>query len=410
MRVSSALKYLMICFHVYLTIGLYSEALSYSDQTIHIPITGFDFLALPKILFLLSWLTLLSALFSFIGRFQSTATILCGVAGFLFQIATSESRYAFSYFPPFALMAFGISERQKNSNGLVIFLSSVYVTAALHKALLFSKMSRGLPTYIRKLVAGVWSTENYFLLEPLTNIMASSLILVELFIGVSFFFRRTRLMAFAVAVVFHASINIVAGGMTLLSWVGVLLLATHAATASLDANLQWKQLLRSRPVLAALGISTFALIADFFFPSPSLWHGLFSSLYLYSLLITISALGFRQSKYQRYTLPIRSKSLFVFAIALVIWGLLPFLSKYSNPMLGWAMFTAAEKDQPTYVMEVQDVQCVQRLRLSPSFSMAPKDEKTVSLRTHQKSGMNLLRTRLLEICPEAQPSHIATEH
>lgn len=390
----------------------------FDGQHIHLPFPGFEFLDIE-------WLRLACCSLSFVFAvlalcdFRAKWTmLLSALFAVPFILSANEMRVAFHYFPLFTLFAFAVVEFVKHEAPLILLMSATYLTASLQKLAHFDDMFIRFPYQIRAMappelrdLVGMEGLLKY------TEALASVVVPYEFLMGAFFLFSGTRLIGFAMAMIFHFGVAVTVGGAAILTLVSMNLLTVHAAIASYSANEKISEFFRrfSKVIFAWVLFGLLDLGTQFI-------NELYNSMGGISIIVIrlLSRVGFlvgitvyfyrrKETWVNLFSVSIwrrhEGKILAVFTSILLLWSLSAKVNNYTSEHLGWAMFSGAARTKPIYCFSVQRVPCSGYFKLYPIITTLSYDLQYQYL-TQAPSGLQKLRDRILETCPEAQPTAI----
>ncbi len=405
--ITPLLRTILICVHLWFSIGVDWGALTHHSALFHIPFPGLEFLRGDGLFFWFGWLAVISGVLALFNIAIGATATLSGLMSLPFILASVETRYSFTYLPTLAVIGFGLVGRERNSFPLIALLSSLYLTAALHKLTHFTAMLQWLPLHLSNLVAEPWSVLSPWLLQELATCMAWSVVPVELMLGTLYLIPKMRIYAFLLAFTFHSVLNVVFAGDWLLASVGFNILCVHSAIACIESDLRWSTLWSSRSARWTFAAFAGIGIIDEIFVRSGLMHGLLKTIWLYGPICVIGLQGY-QSMLKSPAIRARGAqmwALIAFASLLLVWSLTPVLTDYTNQNLGWAMFAGAERSRPVYSFEALAKPCLEDLRLKPLFAIQEVGGKVVFSFQPYGSGQ-FLRDQIRSICPVAEAGEI----
>ena len=187
---------------------------------IHVPLFDFALFYSPTFIFLIKAVYLTSLVTFILGYKVEFTGVTAGIAKFILYIALPDRILPFAYLLPFGWIAFSVIEfgrknkieQQRLESPLVWFMCSVYLSAALHKIFHFNLMKHFLPFDL-----GLFARPDikpYILSQCpnmdclLVDFLLYSSIPVELVLFLLFAFRKTRIWALALAIIFHLFLGI----------------------------------------------------------------------------------------------------------------------------------------------------------------------------------------------------------
>lgn len=365
-------------------------------------------------LFLLAWgvaigLSLVGGLI-ITGRyvwFWGTAMIALGVLALLLQLLTTESRLVFSYFSSFTLLASGLACRVRNHHPLVILLSSLYLSAATHKLLNFSKMLEQIPELVgpelsRHLISSIDFQRG------LLGFMSFAVVPVEYVLGLALIFPRYRRAGFLLALVFHSMLAIGTNDGMGLGFVGFAVLYAHFLLAlffGLFGDEQDSEKDISTSLSRALFFSAVMGGGAYFLIRGSAWIGARWVIGLYlplaALYVTVFCSAARSSSLRSPSF--KRSTNYLWMGFLFLWFVYPLALGYRNQQFGWAMFSGAASDRAAHCIAVVESSCFQSWRFFPQVRMLQTVQGVVFV-ARLESHLDTVRSELKNRCAlEASP-------
>lgn len=174
---SKLLRSTLVLFCLIVTLIHHSDVLTLDPLQIHFPLPGLDFFGNPFVLFVLGWSAVIFSFAAVFDRQTERTLLMAGMISFLFSIGTTEGRLAFAFFQSLALIALGIQQYcPARFRAIVVFVSSVYLTAAAHKLEYFWNMVSWLPVALRSVFSPGFVREFPGCAEFLSTAMSSIII------------------------------------------------------------------------------------------------------------------------------------------------------------------------------------------------------------------------------------------
>lgn len=388
------------------------DTLLLDPHQIHFSIPGLEFFSHPYLLFAFGWCAILSGGLGFFGIWSRITVIVVGGASFAFAIGATEGRVAFSYYPPLALIALGVQGYFRSSpKPVVYFVSSVYLAAALHKAVYFSEMVDWLPRIMSGLFLNELQANHSALTGAISHVMAYSVIPVELTMGTLFLFPQTRRYSFCLACIFHCSLNLLQNGAAQFQSVGFCLLLMHAIVSSQMARVRFAELVSSRLIQAAFAASFCSMILLRSELHIGTSKQTIETIGLYSILIAISVLSYfaKRNNVCESELKFREVPRSAFAIffsGLILWSLVPKFVGHTNDHLGWAVFSSGSHKVPFHCFRFPDDRsnpCLKRIVRFPVILERRPTPEVVEYCSRQKSNLEHLRDWTTRNCEIVTP-------
>jgi hypothetical protein len=355
------------------------------------------------------------ALFLFILGIRVDWTgLFAGALNFLIIFMDFEERWAFCYLAPLGFIAFAIIAGKKRSGKtatddavpLILLICSIYLFASFHKAYNFSLMQANLiPMADFGFRDGLGALCSGARCEWIWRFVKWTAVPVEGAIGVLFFFAKTRRFAFLLATLFHLIIQTVFE----LDWVGIEMLMLVAIVATLQAQLNWTDIISKRSILllVATPMATFGLAAflgmtgyennNILLP---IYYFLMAS-YLFWPMIWLGAIGFFSGK---SLAPKWRPADLVFASVLLLFGIVPILTNYTVPDIGWSMFSGVYEHQlyNSYFIQFHSPRCPLRPRYLLVAHPGPNTKGDMIYVSARKEFLEQLASYAKQICPETK--------
>ncbi len=374
----------------------------------HLPGPGLNQLGIglgPLGYLLLSWtavLGLAAALFLVMVDLRhkvvgSAIAVAGGIALFL-QLLTTEERLVFSYFPAFALMAAGQAWRSRSHFPLAALVGSLYLSAATHKLLNFSKMLVELPAAIHPEIsrALVASESN---IDTLLLILSYAVVPFEFILGALMISSRWRAFSFSMALFFHSALVILTNNGVGLGFVGFAVLFAHL----LNSAFLLSQPLQAKRKSEWLFVVLIVFWGIFEGLRPKLeWIGwawaiglYFPMAYLNLKMISLEesnkvTLGFSQTLARLF----RHK---IWTTTLLLWFLYPVSIDYRSQQFGWAMFSGASSDRSAMCIVVAPSNCFEGWRLRPQVRTIRSQEEVIFV-SRQMAHLDIIKRQLQDRC------------
>ena len=249
-----------------------------------------------------------------------------------------------------------------------------------------------------------------------------SVIPVELSIGALILFPATRRYGFLLAVVFHTTLCLIENGRDNLVWVGAMMLLLHALGASDQADLKIADLRKKRGYQTSFLVGSLALALYCWLSFRDLELGVLSqalkTFVFLGPLILVTMFAYFRSPLEK---PVdffqpktwRSSPLSIFAGFLILWAMLPMITRYKTDHVGWAMFsgTSNKKESPLFVFRTDSSRCLNPI-VKNKF---PKTRFVVRIRpvgeglefrSKYQDGLARLRVYVGGKCIDAFPTEI----
>lgn len=338
----------------------------------HLPATGLN--VLPSFIedvarLAMAWIVLLAAsalAFALVRgetkKFLGPGFFVFGISSLTVQLLTTEGRLVFSYFPAFASIGFGAAVVVRTYQPLAILLSSLYLSAASHKLLNFSKMLEQIresvgPELSRELISSPAVID--FLVKSMGYVVAP----LEFVMGILVMVPRLRVAGFLLAWVFHSALVILTNDGVGLGFVGYAVLLTHVLLATHFDSIRLK--LRGRDgaigLICLLGAVALALSSGSKYAGLIWFFGLYVPLAAVYLRLMLSAQPPLELPTERWAICVNR----IWPVALVLWFIYPIAIGYRNQQFGWAMFSRASRDKVAFCATAATHPC------SDSWSLYP---------------------------------------
>jgi hypothetical protein len=325
---------------------------------------------------------------------------------------------SFSYYAPLAFIAFAVSERVRKSEfttepetALALFMSSVYLAAALHKLAHFNLMMHWLPYDLA-----------FYTQAPFTNLCVGgdcaitkfagySVIPIELALGILFFFRQTRLYALLLSGPFHIGISAVAA---VVRPIGILVLSTQCCVALLAGRKTVKDILADKRLHKTLFFALPLTLIYFIFvhvggPLAGFTAEVVFNVAFFLPILTIafwSLSDVRKGPMREgaeLTQPFCGAYVWL-ALLLIFFAIWPRLEGYrKTESLGWAMFSGAYFDNPLYLVHIKAKNCPLRDYL-PIIVRTSSTQAMQSFGSFDEELLRRFANNAKRSCPESEIS------
>jgi hypothetical protein len=347
-----------------------------------------------------------AAVFLFVLGFRVQYTgLIAGAMKILVILMDFEERRAFFYLPPLGLIAFALASRRNsdeeenhNAISLVLLICSIYLFASFHKAYNFSLMQANLPadasTWFHTGMGKICSS---FPCERFWRFVTWTVVPVEGTIGILFSFAQTRRFAFLLAILFHLILLTVFD----LYEVAIPMLIMEAALATLQARLNWKDLLSKRRLTTLIvPLMVWSLLAaESWMTQMNLLFYFFKALAVIWPMIWLGCIGFFASESRKVRWKTES---FAYACFLFLFGISPTLFHYTLPGIGWTMFAGPMVRQTpnNYVLEFDSPHCPLKSRYElVAYQSTNQDGEMIYVST-RKEFLEQLANFAKQVCPE----------
>ncbi|MDZ4083652.1 MAG: hypothetical protein U1E10_11990 [Bdellovibrionales bacterium] len=369
----------------------HSNLLDFRSSALHLPAEGLNWIDSNILVAALAWIVIFFGIFLLVllRKFFSTfdhddtwfahlkmvgrLSLAVGIAGLSVQLLSTEQRLVFGYFPALSMMALGIGLQTKSHFPNLLLLVSLYFSAASHKLFNFAKMQVYIPDAISARLP-----EELVRLEPslvrMIPILLSYIVVpLEFSMALLLLFPKTRVLGFALAVVFHTLVSTFTNNADGLATVGLFVLIGHAGLFLLSDARTWRgrdtsMSVRESRLFFAGGALTAVLgvLAAFQLEIAGL-IGLQRAMLYFSVFVVIVIYAWKEPILDPDILvSVRSWKLKVWICFLVAWALYPALIGYRNQQFGWAMMSGASSGKPVKCILLESNACVDALDLDPA--------------------------------------------